>query len=190
MRRDFILSKYPAGDADEIAHGISRRDPMTFSLIARCDRTGQFGMVIASSSPAVAARCAHPRAGVGAAASQNVTDPALGPLVLDRMAAGRAAAAALAEVTGGALYRLSPGDGGGCGGAAAHSVARAVRVWGRGLGRRPVAAGNLLAFRRGCRRRWLRAFGAGRVPWRPACCGLLAGRDAGGEAGPVHSAGI
>ena len=42
---------------------------MTFSLLARCPQTGQFGMVIASSSPAVAARCAHARAGVGVAAS-------------------------------------------------------------------------------------------------------------------------
>ena len=58
---------------------------MTFSIVARCARTGQFGMAISSSSPAVAARCAHIRAGVGAVASQNITDPALGPLVLDQM---------------------------------------------------------------------------------------------------------
>ncbi|GIR51209.1 MAG: hypothetical protein CM15mP60_2700 [Alphaproteobacteria bacterium] len=52
---------------------------MTFSIVARCAKTGQFGMAVASSSPAVAARCAYARAGVGAAASQNVTDPRLGP---------------------------------------------------------------------------------------------------------------
>ena len=51
---------------------------MTFSLVARCAQTGRFGMVVSSSSPAVAARCAHARAGVGAAASQNVTDPRWG----------------------------------------------------------------------------------------------------------------
>ena len=45
---------------------------MTFSIVARCARTGQFGMAISSSSPAVAARCAHVRAGVGAVASQNI----------------------------------------------------------------------------------------------------------------------
>jgi uncharacterized Ntn-hydrolase superfamily protein len=61
---------------------------MTFSLVARCARTGMFGVAIASSSPAVAARCAHARAGVGAVASQNVTDPALGPLALDLMQGG------------------------------------------------------------------------------------------------------
>ena len=72
---------------------------MTFSIVARCARTGQFGMAISSSSPAVAARCAHVRAGVGAVASQNITDPALGPLVLDRLEAGLPAAEALAAVT-------------------------------------------------------------------------------------------
>ena len=46
---------------------------MTFSIVARCARTGQFGMAISSSSPAVAARCSHVRAGVGAVASQNIT---------------------------------------------------------------------------------------------------------------------
>ena len=60
---------------------------MTFSLVARCAKTGQFGVVISSSSPAVAARCSHVRAGVGAVASQNITDPALGPLLLDTLAA-------------------------------------------------------------------------------------------------------
>ena len=71
---------------------------MTFSLIARCAATGQFGMVIASSSPAVAARCAHVRAGVGAVASQNITDPALGPELLDLLAQGKSAQAALIAI--------------------------------------------------------------------------------------------
>ena len=72
---------------------------MTFSIVARCAATGQFGMAIASSSPAVAARCAHVRAGVGAVASQNITDPALGPLILDRLAQGLTAPDALAAIT-------------------------------------------------------------------------------------------
>ena len=71
---------------------------MTFSLVARCARTGQFGMAIASSSPAVAARCVHLRPGVGAVASQNITDPTLGPLILDRLETGLSAAQALASV--------------------------------------------------------------------------------------------
>src|SRR5216683_3628712 len=52
-------------------------------------------MVVASSSPAVASRCVHLRAGVGAVASQNVTNPALGTRVLDLLADGHAAADAL-----------------------------------------------------------------------------------------------
>ena len=71
---------------------------MTFSLVARCSQTGMFGVAISSSSPAVAARCSYARAGVGAVASQNVTDPALGPLTLDVMQSGKSAAEAIAEV--------------------------------------------------------------------------------------------
>ena len=72
---------------------------MTISLTARCPDTGAFGIAISSSSPAVAARCIHLRPGVGASASQNITDPRLGavevtvrklrpPLALDVAATG------------------------------------------------------------------------------------------------------
>ena len=71
---------------------------MTFSLVARCAETGMFGVAISSSSPAVAARCSYARAGVGAVASQNVTDPTLGPLGLDLMEQGMSAADAIAEI--------------------------------------------------------------------------------------------
>ena len=71
---------------------------MTFSLVARCKDTGQFGIAISSSSPAVAARCSNTRAGVGAVASQNITDPSLGPKTLDLMQQGKSADEAVAEV--------------------------------------------------------------------------------------------
>ncbi|MGB0746159.1 MAG: DUF1028 domain-containing protein, partial [Alphaproteobacteria bacterium] len=71
---------------------------MTFSLVARCAETGMFGIAISSSSPAVAARCAYTRAGVGAVASQNITDPTLGPKALNLMADGLSAAEAVARV--------------------------------------------------------------------------------------------
>ncbi len=61
---------------------------MTLSIAGRCARTGQFGVAISSSSPAVAARCAWARAGVGAACTQNITDPRLGTVLLDRMGEG------------------------------------------------------------------------------------------------------
>ena len=47
-----------------------------------------FGVAIASSSPAVGARCSHARGGAGAVATQNITDPALGPAILDSLARG------------------------------------------------------------------------------------------------------
>ena len=64
---------------------------MTFSIAARCRKTGMFGVAISSSSPAVAARCAHARAGAGAICSQNVTDPRLGTRGLNLLAEGATA---------------------------------------------------------------------------------------------------
>src|ERR1700676_1159583 len=64
------------------------RGKMTFSIAARCASTGRFAVAVASSSPAVAARCAFARAGVGAMTTQNITDPRLGPQGLDLMALG------------------------------------------------------------------------------------------------------
>src|SRR4051794_12973578 len=72
---------------------------MTLSIAGRCARSGQFGVVISSSSPAVGARCAWARAGVGAACTQNITDPRLGNLLLDRIAAGESATEAMTAVT-------------------------------------------------------------------------------------------
>src|SRR5215218_11008156 len=71
---------------------------MTLSLVGRCTRTGHFGVVISSSSPAVAARCAYVRAHTGAACSQNVTDPRLGVRLLDRMESGYGAGEAIAAI--------------------------------------------------------------------------------------------
>jgi uncharacterized Ntn-hydrolase superfamily protein len=64
---------------------------MTFSIVGRCVRTGMFGVAITTSSIAVGARCPHARAGVGAVATQNVTDPALGPKLLDLLQQGLSA---------------------------------------------------------------------------------------------------
>jgi uncharacterized Ntn-hydrolase superfamily protein len=165
---------------------------MTFSLIGRCAKTGQFGMVISSSSPAVAARCAHVRAGVGAVASQNITDPALGPLLLDRLAAGQGAAAALAEVTTGRAHidyrQLLVIDA--AGGTAIHSGRQVLGVWGQAQGTDCAAGGNLLA-NDTIPSAMVAAFeGATGHLGDRLMSALLAGLAAGGEAGPVHSAGL
>lgn len=165
---------------------------MTFSLIGRCAKTGQFGMVISSSSPAVAARCAHVRAGVGAVASQNITDPALGPLLLDRLAAGQAAAAALADVTTDRAHidyrQLLVIDA--AGGTAIHSGRQVLGVWGQAQGIDCAAGGNLLA-NDTIPAAMVAAFetATGHLGDR-LMAALQAGLAAGGEAGPVHSAGL
>ena len=68
---------------------------MTFSIIGRCASSGRFGVAITTSSISVGARCPHARAGVGAVATQNVTNPDLGPQILDALQAGAGAQAAL-----------------------------------------------------------------------------------------------
>lgn len=165
---------------------------MTFSIVARCARTGQFGVAISSSSPAVAARCAHARAGAGAVATQNVTDPALGPLILDRLAAGLPAAAALAAVADGRPhieYRqllVVDRDGG----LAIRSGKHALGLFGDAAGRDCAAGGNLLAAPE-VPAAMTRAFEAadGHLGDR-LMAALEAGLAAGGEAGPVRSAGL
>jgi uncharacterized Ntn-hydrolase superfamily protein len=61
---------------------------MTFSLIGRCPRTGQFGAVAASSAIAIGARATHCAAGVGAVLTQHRTDPRLGLRGLELLRAG------------------------------------------------------------------------------------------------------
>ena len=61
---------------------------MTFSIAGRCAKSGALGVAITTSSIAVGARCPHARSAVGAVATQNVTDPNLGPMLLDLMQQG------------------------------------------------------------------------------------------------------
>jgi uncharacterized Ntn-hydrolase superfamily protein len=165
---------------------------MTFSLIARCAKSGQFGMVISSSSPAVAARCAHTRAGVGAVASQNITDPGLGPLLLDELAKGSSASDALALITRNRQHidyrQLIVIDAQGR--TAIHSGSQVLGIWGETQGKDCAAGGNLLA-NDTIPNAMIRAFesATGHLGDR-LIAALIAGLGAGGEAGPVHSAGL
>jgi uncharacterized Ntn-hydrolase superfamily protein len=165
---------------------------VTFSLVGRCRETGMLGVVVSSSSPAVAARCAHVRAGVGAAASQNVTDPRLGVAVLDRMDAGSTAADAVQAVADDhryAEFRQLTAVGGD--GSTGHFTgSRALGVHGAVAGEGVVAAGNLLASD-DVLTAMLEVFATdpGTLGDRLVAA-LRAGLDAGGEAGPVRSAGL
>ena len=151
-----------------------------------------FGVAIASSSPAVAARCSYARAGVGAVASQNVTDPSLGPLGLDLMAQGLGARDALEALRGQGTFmdyrQVLMVDS--VGQTAIHSGPNALGVWAEAQAANVASGGNLLR-------------GAG-VPQAIVdgfltshghlgdrlIAAMRAGLAAGGEAGPVHSAGM
>jgi uncharacterized Ntn-hydrolase superfamily protein len=61
---------------------------MTFSLIGRCARTGQFGAAVTTSSIAVGSRVPFVAPGIGAVLTQHRTDPRLGPRGLALLAGG------------------------------------------------------------------------------------------------------
>lgn len=164
---------------------------MTFS-IAATDGNGRFGIAVSSSSPAVAARCAHLRDGVGVVSSQNITDPRLGNALLARLEAGESAQLALDAVvqeTPSVQFRqLVVLDA--VGGAAVFSGEKTLGEYAQGRGPNSVAAGNMLA---------------GSAVAQALCDGfeaatgeleerllaaLRAAEAAGGEEGAVRSAGI
>ncbi|MBD3004966.1 DUF1028 domain-containing protein [Streptomyces sp. 5-10] len=166
---------------------------MTFSLVVRDGE--RFGIVASSSSPAVAARVAHLRPGVGAATSQNITDPTLGTSLLEGLAEHGDAERALAGVTGAArnaksiAYRqltVVGRSGPGFAYSGSHTLGRYASATAEGA----VAAGNLL-----CGEHipdvLLDAYSAapGELEERLVTA-LKAAVAAGGEEGPVHSAGL
>jgi uncharacterized Ntn-hydrolase superfamily protein len=193
---------------------------MTLSIAARFPEANMFGVAIASSSPAVAARCAHARRGAGAVATQNITDPSLGPQILDGLergaSAGAALEAALHSTPFGAHRQLIVVSRDGA--PVVHSGAKALGIVGSAVGVNAAAAGNLLArpevpaamiaafdsraVTGGSAVRTLAAFDAdggrsvsglevGRVHFATRLLqALRAGVEAGGEAGPIHSAGL
>lgn len=78
---------------------------MTFSIAGYCHRTSQFGTALATSSIGAGGRCAHLRPGVGAILTQARTDPRLGPLGLELLAAGRSASETVAAVAASTEHR-------------------------------------------------------------------------------------
>jgi uncharacterized Ntn-hydrolase superfamily protein len=166
---------------------------MTFSLSARCPDSGMFGMVISSSSPAVAARCVHLRARAGAIGSQNITDPALGQIGLDLLARGlsaREVCAALVASTPFIAYRqLNLVDA--SGDVASYSGSNTLGIHAVHSGEGVIAAGNLLANDQ-VPAAMVRSYqdSDGKPFAARLLAALQAGLDQGGEAGPVHSAGL
>jgi uncharacterized Ntn-hydrolase superfamily protein len=165
---------------------------VTLSIVARLIEANLFGVAIASSSPAVAARCAHARRGAGAVATQNITDPSLGPQILDELGRGVSAREALDDALHstpfGAYRQLIVV--GREGPPVVHSGAKALGVVGSATGVDAAAAGNLLA-RPEVPDAMLEAFAEVSLEFPARLLqALRAGVAAGGEAGPIRSAGL
>jgi len=166
---------------------------MTFALAARCPRTGMLGAAVTTSSLAVGSRCVFARAGIGAVLTQHRTDPRLGPLGLDMLAAGKTAAETVAALVASTPHhgwrQLAVVD---RQGRAAHYSGHLIASIHAGVtGDGAVAVGNLLK-NTDVAAAMLRDFARG--PERPLAerlvGALTAGLAAGGENEPVRSAAL
>jgi len=165
---------------------------MTFSIAGFCRETGQFGTAISSSSICVAARCPFVAPGEGAVLTQNVTNPELGQLGVRWLQDGLDAESVMARLREHERYpawrQLLVLDGEGR--SAVHNGAETLGIHAARQGRDCVAGGNLLADEQVIDP-MVTAFEShdGELAER-----LLAAMDAalaaGGEMGPVFSAGL
>ncbi|MDE0310103.1 MAG: DUF1028 domain-containing protein [Acidiferrobacterales bacterium] len=167
---------------------------MTFSIVAFDRESGAVGVAITTSSIAVGSRCPWVRAGVGAVATQNITDPTLGNAILDLIQSGVDAKTALDATVSASPsinYRqLTVVD---TGGTIAHYTGKHILGTNAvATGEDCIAAGNLLA-NESVPPAMVSAFCSRKSGLNLAeslIRSLLAGIDAGGEQGPVHSAAV
>ena len=71
---------------------------MTYSILGRCARTGQFGAAVTTSSIAVGSRVPHVAPGLGGVLTQHRTAPRLGPRGLELLRSGCSAEETLAAM--------------------------------------------------------------------------------------------
>ena len=167
---------------------------MTFSIVAFDRESGAVGVAITTSSIAVGSRCPWVRSGVGAVATQNITDPTLGNTVLDLIEAGAdsnsAVETAIKQSSNVNYRQLTAVD---TNGRVAHFTGE--HILGNNavaVGDDCVAAGNLLA-NESVPQAMVTAYGnrkSGRNLAEYLIDSLIAGIEAGGEEGPVHSAAV
>ena len=171
---------------------------MTLSILGRCPETGMLGGAVTSSSICVASRCLFTRSGVGAALTQNITDPELGQRMLDLLEKGanstgtfganEAVAQVVAEADHIGWRQLVLLDSSGK--SAVHTGANALGKHASAQGIQCAAAANLLANEQ-VPQAMVTAFenSSGHLAQR-LITALEAGISAGGEEGPVRSAGV
>jgi uncharacterized Ntn-hydrolase superfamily protein len=165
---------------------------MTYSIAARCPRTGAFGIAITSSSICVPSRCAwvSPK---GAVLTQNITDPALGPLGLSLVGQGKGAKDTIKALVAATPYsawrQLAVVDS--QGNTAAHSGEKALPIFTEAHGPGCVAVGNILA-NDGVPRAMIESFKKTEKEALPERLmrALEAGLAQGGETADEHAAGL
>lgn len=164
---------------------------MTFSILGRCPRAGQFGAAVASSEIAAGARVAYCAAEVGAVLTQHRTDPRLGPRGLALLRSGCSAQQTLDALVASAAQpqwrQIAVLDA--AGGSAAFSGARTRPEMSEAGAENAVALGNRLTT---ARVPPAMLVGFRSDPLAPLAERLLraleAGMAAGGASRPVHSA--
>lgn len=166
---------------------------MTFSIVGHCKTTDMVGVAITTSSICVASRCPWVRAGVGAVATQNVTDPRFGAQILNFIAQGDNAQSALERAITGREHRayrqLTVVDT--HGGTAHYTGSEILGINRVVVGDSCIAAGNLLSST-AVPEAMAEAFAAGadlHLATR-LLFALKSGVEAGGEVGPTHSSGL
>ena len=165
---------------------------MTLSIAAWDETSGQLGAIISSSSISVSSRCLHWKSGVGIALSQNITDPRLGPRMLSLLEDGVEVDAAINAVVASTPYiqfrQLGLIDNNGRSGLFTGEAV--LGCFASAQGKHCVAAGNLLASE-AVPAAMIEGFeqSSGNFGSR-LLAALTSGIEAGGEAGPVHSAGM
>ena len=166
---------------------------MTFSISGFCQKTDMIGVAITTSSICVASRCPWVRARVGAAVTQNVTDPSLGNLMLDYLEQGLNAQQSIDKVVKDRQFinyrqlALMDSKGNSAGYTGSETLGANAISQGSGC----IAVGNLLNSVEVIQA-MVDSF-SNNVNLHLAerlLVALQAGLDAGGEEGPVHSAGL
>ena len=166
---------------------------MTFSISGFCQKTGMLGIAITTSSICVASRCPWVRAGIGAAATQNVTDPSLGNLMLDYLEEGLSVQQTIQKIVKEHKFinyrQLALVDSkGNC---ASHTGSKTLGTNAVSEGDSCIAAGNLLSSREVVQAMTNNFSQNNNIHLAERLLiALQAGADAGGEEGPVHSAGL
>jgi uncharacterized Ntn-hydrolase superfamily protein len=118
----------------------------TFSIVARCGRTGQLGVAVATAVPAVGSMCPYVQSGAGAVSTQSWVNPYLALTALAALEKGAGAnaalAAALADDDARAFRQFGLVDA--KGESAAHTGAECTQWAGQRLGPGLAMIGNML----------------------------------------------